>query len=852
MGFMRKDEQIERAIEAGKQNAEAMKLMRNWCSHARSRRIGGIGMIEQTTGLPIGHFSMECDHAPAGGTACWDFGESALDFYDRNCSDCETRSPVGLPNLSKLVGERNEAKRLADARQQIERDRAERALAQRREARLALRPELNPVNQAIIDDLDAYERNHEDVDQQRLIEAARLAPDRFDPRTIDLIFEQASQSGLIALVALEIGAHVAPVERRTSLLAQRLFLEGLGRETAASILCANLAQIAESDLVALVPEAARFASPDHDQFFGGGQPPHDSKLLNAIWDYKPEAVRAGIGKILERKTARSSQLAGRTMRNILERDPTAASSFVRAAISRYVRAKQLLSDLGDYASLGDMAGAIDLLWNLEPEAVDDVLQDLGIGADIDAKRNIAKLYELALRNRSLHDEKAILSNERIRIGLNRLTWLPSQVFDQEVLSTVSSALRYPPKELWPLCEKHIDLLIGAALLLDQHMATAEVQQEENVPFLEYLERGNLRSAGYDVVKTFLKTAAKAARSATTREQFIAAVQAIPEERALLRGIALKALAEMATDVAGLKAVLPLLYSGMVGADVLGRAKAASALSEIPTRNWQNLPPLVYEVFCALLHDQFVAVHKSAARTLRRISLPEHLKPRAGFALFQLVSAYTDSEKDDDFLVDCISELARLSKHLPEPDKVRGFCCHALLKAEPLYVRSEVTSLRYSLKDCDDFALVVAHVLPEYAHNMNSRDEEAKLIHSLNPDGVMKHKSKLLELGKEFAVEDMWMATLIADSLYRAGAADEASEVLRQMEIMFEATVKDKSRSLFVGFPLLAYQMERALVDGDVERWAALSEQWDAKAIEQNKLLEERRARDSRSRFSISD
>ena len=795
---------------------------------------------------------MECDNAPAGGMACWDFGEAALDFYDRNCSDCEARSPVGLPNLSKLVGERDEARRIADARQKIERDRADQALAQRRDARLELRPELNPVNQAIIDDLDAYDRNHEDVDRQRLIEAARLAPDRFNPRTIDLIFDQASQSGLIALVALEIAAHVAPVERRTTLLAQRQFREGLGRETAASLLCANLTQIAEPDLVALIPEAARYASPDHDQFFGGGQPPHDSKLLNAIWDYKPEAVRAGIDKILERNTARSSQLAGRTMRIILERDPTAASSFVRVATSRYVRAKLLLSDLGDYASLGDMAGAIDLLWNIEPEAVDNVLQDLGIGADIDAKRNIAKLYELALCDRSLHNEKADLSDERLRIGLNRLTWLPSQVLDQEVLSTVSSALRYPPEQLWPLVEKHIDQLIGAALLLDQHLATADAKQDENVPFLEHLEKGNLRSAAYDVIKNFLKTAAKAARSEKAREEFIVAVQAIPEDRALLRGIALKALAEMATDVAGLKAVLPLLYSGMVGADVLGRAKAASALSEIPTRNWQNLPPLVYEVFCALLLDQFVAVHQSAARTLRRISLPEQLKPRAGFALFQLVSAYTDSEKDDDFLVDCISELARLAKHLPEPGKVRDFCCHALLKAEPLYVRSEVTSLRHSLQDCDNFTLVVAHILPEYAHNMNSRDEEAKLIHSLTSDGVKRHRSKLVELGRKFADEEMWMATLIADALYRAGAADEASDVLRHMEIKFEATVKDKSRALFVGFPLLAYQMERALVDGDIERWAALSEQWDAKAIEQSKLSEERRARNSRSRFSIPD
>lgn len=33
--------------------------------------------------------------------------ENALDFYDRNCFDCEHRRPVDFPNLSFLVGERD-------------------------------------------------------------------------------------------------------------------------------------------------------------------------------------------------------------------------------------------------------------------------------------------------------------------------------------------------------------------------------------------------------------------------------------------------------------------------------------------------------------------------------------------------------------------------------------------------------------------------------------------------------------------------------------------------------------------------------------------------------------------------
>lgn len=807
-------------------------------------------MVEQMTGLPISHFSMECDHAPVGGMGCWDFGESALDFYDRACSTCKVRQPVGLPNLSKLITQRDEAQRIADARQQIERHDAEQASKQRSQARSLLRGYLDAVNQAFIDDLEAYDCNHEQIDRERLVEAARMAPERVDRRVIDLIFEQSITETLLAILALDIGAEVVPTERRTYLLAQRLFRSELGGETAAELITANLTNLADDDVVDLVSSAAKLASPDHSEFFGEADPRHDSRLLLAMWDEKSEAVGRGIDRLLELRTARDSQLVGRMMRLIIKHDPASAKRFVRAAASRYVRATQLLDDLGDYASLGDMAGALDLILDIEPVALDTVLQDLALGANIEATRNIAEVYRMAWRDHSFENEKRQRPLARFQIGLDRLTWLPSQVFDQRILSTVADSFRHPPEEVWPLIEANSDKLIGAALLIDEQITSKQTHQNQKLPFDKQLEQENLRSAAYNVVTSFLETAAKASKAEVARIRFIEAIKAIPEDRAMLRGIGIKAVAKMASDVAGLKAVLPILYSGMVGADVLGRAKAASALSEIPSSSRQNLPPLVYDVFCALLLDQFVAVHKSAVKTLRRISIPDGLRPRAGFALFQLVSAYTDSDKDDPFLVDCIDALARFANHLPDPKKIRDFCCHAALKANSVDVRSVATSLRYSLKSSDDFPLVVAHVLPEYAGNLNQRDDEAALIRAMSARGVLKHKNAMVELAQSLANDEMWLSTLIADALYRAGAQSEADGLLIGMEDTFGKTIKDKGRALFVGFPVLAYRMEKALASGDNGRWAELANEWTSKITEQNALLEDQSARDSRSRFSF--
>ncbi|MGU2444172.1 hypothetical protein ACTXHA_27545 [Burkholderia cenocepacia] len=95
-------------MEVGQRNQEVKILIQNWCGHARIEKAGGTGMIEAATGFPIGHHSMACDHAPAGGIATWYLEEAALAFYDRNCINCTVRQPLRFPNLVELVGRRDQ------------------------------------------------------------------------------------------------------------------------------------------------------------------------------------------------------------------------------------------------------------------------------------------------------------------------------------------------------------------------------------------------------------------------------------------------------------------------------------------------------------------------------------------------------------------------------------------------------------------------------------------------------------------------------------------------------------------------------------------------------------------------
>ncbi len=114
----------------------------------------------------------------------------------------------------------------------------------------------------------------------------------------------------------------------------------------------------------------------------------------------------------------------------------------------------------------------------------------------------------------------------------------------------------------------------------------------------------------------------------------------------------------------------------------------------------------------------------------------------------------------------------------------------------------------------------------------------------------KPAARHADVAKELSENSMWLSTLIGDSLYRAGAREEAKALFESMTTAYGATLKDKQRALFVGFPLLAYKMEAALASGDDVGWERLAGEWDAQVTAQRILLEDMRARDSRSRFSF--
>jgi hypothetical protein len=203
-------DRIEEAIANGQRNQRVLELLHNWCGHVRARK-DGRGMVEAMTGLPIGHHFLECPHAPAGGMSAFELADTALDFHDRNCIDCKFRKPMGFPNITILLAERE--KRRNEQRLEQERHQAETAtrLAAREAARQKIRSSLDAMAATTLDRVVELDRQDEGAGQ-RLIETAKLAPETFTPEITDHLFDLVdSQEYWLVGPSLETVSHL-PVD----------------------------------------------------------------------------------------------------------------------------------------------------------------------------------------------------------------------------------------------------------------------------------------------------------------------------------------------------------------------------------------------------------------------------------------------------------------------------------------------------------------------------------------------------------------------------------------------------------------------------------------------------------------
>jgi hypothetical protein len=163
---------IDRATTIGIENAQILQLAANWCEHIGVTRgpLGGGGLVEQATGLPVGGGSLRCSFARAPTHFGMQLKFNAADFYEKNCVGCPHHKPTGrTPHLGTwadaVLAERDEQARMAAEERRVEQENRR----GRSEHRRFLLGTPDAAVQAILDLVERGDGEEHDPEAERLL-----------------------------------------------------------------------------------------------------------------------------------------------------------------------------------------------------------------------------------------------------------------------------------------------------------------------------------------------------------------------------------------------------------------------------------------------------------------------------------------------------------------------------------------------------------------------------------------------------------------------------------------------------------------------------------------------------------
>ncbi len=195
---------IDRATAIGLENAEILALAANWCEHIGVTRgpMGGVGLVEQATGLPVGGGSLRCSYARAPTSFGMQLKFGAAEFYEKNCIGCSHHKPTGqAPHLGiwadAILAERDDqTRKAAEARRAAQEKRRGRS-----EQRRFLLGAPDPAVQAILDLVERVDGEEPDAEAERLLlKHAELSPQDFPDALLDHLASEGLAIGRGALL----------------------------------------------------------------------------------------------------------------------------------------------------------------------------------------------------------------------------------------------------------------------------------------------------------------------------------------------------------------------------------------------------------------------------------------------------------------------------------------------------------------------------------------------------------------------------------------------------------------------------------------------------------------------------
>ena len=589
--------------------------------------------------------------------------DSALDFHDRNCFDCERREPVGFPNISLLLSERDRKRTASRKRKEAEAEEEARKHKERKQELASCRQGASHDQLALLNLIESVDQEPSKNAVDILLEGIAAAPDAACSgqifRALEVLHsgEGKERTGG-ALTAL----HQLPYSRQKLV---ELSLVALSRGDDVDIsfeIVIDHLQEESGHLAGAIPALVRRCLPKTWSMLDSHRPPPKPQALVACNRVAPGLTVSRLREALRADSKEVRRAAALAIRAILR---TGNTQTFQALMPELVSSFSLRDDNYDHGpAAADVARTLSVGLQVLPDETDSYLSEALGSADQDTRKGALRSYQEVFGRwpdygaADFHAPPSDEAQPYERMAFSRLfSFFCSLPIDESLMTVAEffrSSFRYIP---WDLQVEAVEPLLGtAALAAEQlrrlHSGIIESALEDLSPpqesYFDKLGRDNQLSYALNCSLAAVESIISRHPSGETRSRLLQLVSEmisglpVNADRCTYRLVQL--VGKVARSVPDKPLALRQVYLALTSSSVLVRVGAARAYQDLVRAfGHESLPQLLHETFLTLLMDPYVAVHSSGIEALG--SLPESLRPRAIQLTYGLVEAYANPSDD---------------------------------------------------------------------------------------------------------------------------------------------------------------------------------------------------------------
>lgn len=610
---------------------------------------------------------------------------------------------------------------------------------------------------------------------------------------------------------------------RCAVLALR---SGHAERIAAEVVADGMAFVRSDDVEGILPPLVELACPLRRWVLDREPTPVPGPLL-ALHGAQPRAVEAALEGLLWKPDLGVVGKAARGILVVVEADGAAAVRLSRATISKLARGLDIPErEFGERDILDDLRTAAVGAFEHDPKGTDELMDAFRQGATDTGQGRVFSVYRGVLC-RTLGGEG--LPGAAQGLAMQRLLEAATGPMTAEVQKEVEEAFRLGSDRIRYMASQHVDSLLGAAALLDERLRGPDELAARATNFIEKIEANSRRSGLVHIRDNLVGWVAKAVSGDVGRiRAYLAVLAGLSEDREALRGLMVGHLGELVASPETFAAILPPLYSALVGASVLARGRAAVVIGQLSKRQREDAPPLLLEAFVTLLSDPFVFPASSAVSALKYVDLPPALDARVATRLAAIIHANAKSGENSAFLVSCIRLLVH--RHLT-PEQMAGkageWLVGVLALHSPEHYARELRFFPKEFGTLPGFGRLVVKSMMDTERMSYGADDVYDALRMLSPLALEANRKDLLDMALASGDDEggFTLRGVLVEVFGKAGDWDTATQVAERAVAVVPDTRRDAIRRLVFLSLLEAVRLERAISEGRVAEISSLSTEW---------------------------